>query len=343
VNTGSAMRRLTTFVNVCGGLLLLAQSATLAGTRSEHPLVPLATGKSELVAFDISPFPYYGTVPGEETPFLDAVFGERRGHTSPRGGVYWEDQTYSDRRVLLYLPKGFDARRPALIVVFFHGNHATLERDVRDRQQVPPQVAQSGLNAALVAPQFAFDAADSSAGRFWEPGVFAGFLNEAAERLARLYGDERARSAFNAAPLVLVAYSGGYLPAAWSVYYFGADERVRGVVLLDALYGETDKFADWIEERRSGFFLSAYSSSARDENLSLQRLLSDRHIGFLNQLPSRLSDGNVVFLATAAEVTHGDFLSQAWAPDPLRAVLAKIKGFSRAPFRSGRNGQTQSR
>ena len=47
-----------------------------------------------------------------------------------RGGTYWEDQTYSDQRVLLHIPKGFDPRRPALMVVFFHGNEATLERDV---------------------------------------------------------------------------------------------------------------------------------------------------------------------------------------------------------------------
>ena len=63
-----------------------------------------------------------------------------------------------------------------MIVVFFHGNGATLTRDVRNRQQVPRQIVESGLNAVLVAPQFAVDAADSSAGRFWEPGVFAQFM-----------------------------------------------------------------------------------------------------------------------------------------------------------------------
>jgi hypothetical protein len=45
------------------------------------------------------------------------------------------------------IPKGFDPRRLALIVVFFHGNAAALARDVRDRQQVPREVAESGLNA----------------------------------------------------------------------------------------------------------------------------------------------------------------------------------------------------
>jgi hypothetical protein len=85
---------------------------------------------------------------------------------------------------------------------------------------------------------------------------------------------------------------------------------VRGVLLFDALYGETDKFADWIKEQRSGFFVSAYTRSSRDENLSLQQRLTLHHIDFRTELPPRLSDGNVTFLATGAEVTHGDFISQ---------------------------------
>jgi hypothetical protein len=338
----SILPRLTTFAKLCGGLLLLAQTAA-AGTRSENPLAPLPAAKSQLFAFDISPFPYHGEVPAEDKPFFDTISGARRGHTSPRGGVYWEAPTYSDRRVLLYLPKGFDPSRPALLVVFFHGNHATLERDVRDRQQVPRQVADSGLNAALVAPQFAFDAADSSAGRFWEPGVFARFLDEAAERLARLYGNERARPIFEAAPLVLVAYSGGYLPAAWSIYHLAAAKRVRGVLLFDALYGETEKFADWIKEQRSGFFVSAYTRSSRDENLSLQQRLTLHHIDFRTELPPRLSDGNVTFLASSAEVTHGDFISRAWVSDPLKVTLQRIPGFARARSASGRPMKTRSR
>jgi hypothetical protein len=59
---------------------------------------------------------------------------------------------------------------------------------------------------------------DSSAGRFWEPGVLARFLDEAAGRLARLHGDERAQPMLKAAPLVLVAYRGGYLPAVFELF-----------------------------------------------------------------------------------------------------------------------------
>jgi hypothetical protein len=170
------------------------------------------TTRESIVEFATTPFPYDGEVPGQGKPFLDTADGARRGHTSPRGGLYWQDQTYQDRRVLISIPAGFDPRKPAYLIVFFHGNKVILARDVVARQRVPQQLAASGLNAVLVAPQFARVALDSSAGRFWQPHVFAEFLDEAAGHLATLYGDPAARARFNTMPVVLVAYSGGYCP-----------------------------------------------------------------------------------------------------------------------------------
>jgi hypothetical protein len=306
-----------------------ARPVSTRGTPHVRPMQPLAAAATDLVAFSTSPFPYDGWIPEQNKPFLDVSSGGRRGHTSPRGGVHWEDETYSDRRVLLHLPKDFDPRRPATIVVFFHGNHATLERDVRDRQRVPDQLDAAGINAALVAPQFAVDAADSSAGRFWEPGVFARFVAEAGARLTAVYGDRRARRLFAAMPVVLVAYSGGYLPAAYSLHVGGAEARLRGVALLDALYGETDKFADWLRRRHhAAFFVSAYSNSSRDENLNLQHFLREHDIEFHNALPTHLHAGTIVFLATG-DVVHDDFVTHAWVDDPLTDLFARLHAFRR--------------
>ena len=159
---------------------------------------PSRAAKLKLVAFKTSPFPYEGQLPGRDKPFLDTEKDGRRGHTARGGTVYWEDTTYSDRRAPPFIPKGFDPARPGLIVVYFHGNQAALERDVWRRQQVPRQVAQSGLNAVLVAPQFAVDALDSSAGQFWEPRAFRRYLEEAAKHLARLDGDPWGSARFDA-------------------------------------------------------------------------------------------------------------------------------------------------
>jgi hypothetical protein len=294
---------------------------------------PRVEPKTEIVPFEAAPFPYSAhSLPGQEKPFFDVEKEGRRGR-STRGGVYWEDTTYADRSVLLHIPRSFDPGRPGLMIVYFHGNQATLERDVRDRQQVPRQVAQSGLNAVLVAPQFAVNALDSTAGNFHAPGAFRRFLEEAAANIARLHGDPRAKSAIEAMPAVIVAYSGGYLPAAYTAHHGGAGDRLRGIILLDALYGETEKFAEWIEARESGFFVSTSSSSTRQENMAFQRQLAGRGIDVDTELPETLTPGSVVFVRSPEGVEHRDFVTNAWVEDPLKAVLGKIAGYPRGPGR----------
>ena len=296
-----------------------------------RPVVPqpVTEAKMQLVAFNASAFPYRGADLGSNKPFLDARNGKKRGHTSLRGDVYWEDTTYSDRRSLLYLPAGFDPQRPLLLVLYFHGQSATLERDVVTRQAVPRQVAESGLNVALVAPQLAFDAADSSPGNFWKPGHFAAYVDEAAERLMRLYGNRAAGRQLNLASVVIVAYSGGYLPVAYALNRGGAGHRVKGVILMDALYGDQEKYAAWLAaRRRQAFFLSAYTESTRDENGTLQALLDKKRIPYARTLPSTLDAGTAAFVACGPRDMHGDFVTRAWRPDPLKAALAMIPGYA---------------
>ena len=284
-----------------------------------------------LVDFETTPFPFHGTVPGKYKPFMDVVDNGRIGHSSLRSGVLWEDQTYNDRRVLLSIPKGFDPRRPAAMIVFLHGNEARLDRDVRDRQGVPRQLAASGLNAVLVAPQFALDAKDSSAGRFWEPGVFRVFLHEAARKLADLYGTGDAEFVFDDAPVILVAYSGGYLPAAAALRYGGAGRRVRGVVLLDALYGEDETFERFIAERGADVFVSVYGKSSRPGNEAMVRRLAARGIPVETILGGAIAPGAVTFLDAGDDVPHLDFVTAALGGDPLRQILSRLRGFPKNP------------
>jgi hypothetical protein len=314
---------------VVATLLFAPAGMNTAFAQGAREAKPLADARSALVPFEHSPFPYRGEVPEKNRPFLDAAEGERRGHTSPRGGIYWEEQTYSDRRSLLFIPKGFDPRRPALIVVFFHGNEVKLLRDVRNRQEVPRQLAESGLNAVLVVPQFAVDALDSSAGRFWQPGAFTQYLAEAAERLAQLYGDDRVRGTFERAPVVIAAYSGGYHPAAFILQSGAVDGRLHGVILLDGPFGDIEKFADWLSRRTPAFFVGTYGKSAREENGVLQRLLPDRGIGFQTALPRRFGPRSVSFVAAPDDVKHADFVTDAWVKDPLKVLLRRIPGFPR--------------
>ncbi len=279
-------------------------------------------GTLALVPFANAPFPYNGDIPETGEPFFDVVSNGVRGHTSPRGGIYWENQTYSDNRSLLFVPNGFDPNQPAAIVVFFHGNEATLERDVALRQDVPAQLARSGLNAVLVAPQFARDALDSSAGRFWEPGAFAAYLGEASDQLAAVMGDQRLAARFDRLPVILVAYSGGYYPAAYAAT-LGGSRRLCGIILLNSLFGEEDYFARWISGRGAGFFFSAYSIASLSWNQSLQAMLAETGIGYM-MAPTAIEAGRVIFRPVTNAVDHDAFVTNAWTLDPLQALLSQV-------------------
>jgi len=289
---------------------------------------PLKEARTQLVAFNASAFPYRGIVPDSRKPFLDAQNGKRRGHTTLKGDVCWEDTTYSDRRSLLYLPPGYNPQLPGLIVLYLHGQGATLERDVQARQAIPRQIADSDQNVALVAPQLAYDAPDSSAGNFWKPGHFAAYLDEAAERLMRLYGDKRTGAHFNASGVVIVSYSGGYVSTAYALATGGAAHRIKGVILMDSLYGDEEKFAAWAAARRKlAFLLSAFTESTREENTTLQGLLGKRRIAHTSGLPTALTPGTSAFVPCGGWEMHGDFMTRAWGPDPLKQALTMIPGY----------------
>jgi hypothetical protein len=288
----------------------------------EHPSA--REDQTTLVSLKSSAFPYLGNNPRTDEPFLNISKGERRGHRGMGGKVFWQDETFNDNRVLMHVPESFDARKPGVIVVFFHGNGATLERDVRDRQMVPQQISESGVNAVLLAPQLAVDAADSSAGKFWQPGGLKRFVTESSEHLAKLYGDPRAAKTFANMPVVIVGYSGGFVPAAWSLEVGGLGNRVRGVFLLDAVYGELDKFASWIENNRSGFFVSSYTHYTKRHDNELIHMLKEKGISVAEDMDGPLKPGSVVFVETPEGVTHRDYVTQAWTENPLKEVLVKM-------------------
>ena len=290
---------------------------------------PLKRAKSALIEFATSPFPYDGLVPDKDAPFLDVTSGERKGHRMPSGRIHWEDTAYRERRVLLHIPRGYDFTRPGVMIVFFHGHRATLGRDVRDRQQVPAQVSASGINAVLVAPQFAFNAQDSSPGKFWEPGGFERFIAETGVKLTALHGNPTTADVFASMPIVIVAYSGGYLAAAWCLDVGGIDERLRGVVLLDAVYGEIEKFAAWIVNHQTTFFFSAHTESSQKENMALKTRLAEQGVSVSTALNQSSWKRGVTIYSNNPEIKHDDFVTQAWVEFPIKEILRRLDEFRR--------------
>ena len=289
----------------------------------------LKQSRTDVVEFLAGPFPYDGKTPGAERPFIVTGEDGKRRHYSARGHAFSES-TFNDQRTLMHIPQGFNIKKPGVIVVFFHGHGAELNRDVLRRQKVPAQISASYSNAVLLAPQFALEAADSSAGNFWKPGGFAHYLREAARNLARLYGNPAAEKTFAHMPVIIVSYSGGYGPAAAVIRNGGIGKRLAGIVMLDSLYADLGTFENWILNNRSAFFVSAYLGSTRGQNRELRETLKDKRIPVADSLSGRIRPGTVAFIAgNPEEERHRDFVTQAWTVGPIKDVLDRLAEYRR--------------
>ena len=91
-------------------------------------------GADPLIGFENSAFPYFGKNP-------------RSG-----GGAYARAAATATTACSSMCRRDSTCSKPGVIVVFFHGHGATLERDVRDRQLLPKQITESGVNAVHGRP-----------------------------------------------------------------------------------------------------------------------------------------------------------------------------------------------
>ena len=245
---------------------------------------------------------------------MDVDDNGRLGHSSPRGGVHWEDQTYSDRSVLLAAPQSFDPAKGGVIIVFFHGNNATLSRDVIARQQIVRQLSDFGLNAVLIAPQLAVDAQDFERRALLVVGrlclVPQRGAVEAWRPLPRTHAAPSGACQSSSSPIAAAicrppirSRSGAIRARARTCAARRALRRARQIRELGGGAG------------RSAFFVSAYSTSSRAGNDAIRSELEAAGVPTVSGLPSQLTPGVVAFV-DAGSVDHNDFVTSAWAAPP---------------------------
>ncbi|HEV7983593.1 MAG TPA: alpha/beta hydrolase, partial [Xanthobacteraceae bacterium] len=99
-----------------------------------------------------------------------------------------------------------------------------------------------------------------------------------------------------------------------------------GIVLLDALYSGIDKFANWIADNRSGFFVSSYTPHTRGHNADLEQLLRAKSVPYGAELRHDHLPGSVTFLP-AGPISHRDFVNHAWVDSPLKDILVRLDDY----------------
>lgn len=251
------------------------------------------TGRGWIVRLASAPFPYDGTDRDGSPFFQQADRAGRRLRRTTTGARYPEVPHFADDRVLLHIPPGFDAARRPLVVVFFHGHESDIATTVVERLQIPRQIEESGANALLVAPQLALRARESHPGKLVSPGATARLLDEAAAALAA-GSSAMAAADIRGADVVLAAFSGGYLATAMALDRGGIADRVRAVILFDALYGALDVFEAWlVRRRRRDVFVALAGDATAGNSTELAVRLRCRGVAVSDALPGRFDPGAV--------------------------------------------------
>lgn len=294
---------------------------TRHGGRKSKPAVSRGEAVTFVQSLHHAPFPYAGKHEDTDVDFFDAVDPEsgRRFHTNRQGDRMAEDEHYRDDRVLFHVPKDFDPRKSFAYILFFHELWTDVLTSVREHE-LTRQVDISKRNVILVAPQLARNAADSSPGKFFRENAFQRFMAEAAEVAASRLGWAH-KKAFDSAPILLTAFSGGYKSVAYILDRGGVQERVKGVFLMDALYDEVDKFEQWaVGWIRRAFLVSLTTHGSCDENMKeLRSRLALRWIHSKAGWPGRLGRGEVYHVRV--ETPHRDVPLLGPPRDPLAALL----------------------
>lgn len=165
------------------------------------------------------------------------------------------DEHYNDSSVAIFIPKNFTQARKIDIVVHFHGWFNNIDSTLQQYRLIE-QFVESGKNAILVVPEGPKNAADSFGGKLEDKDGFKKFIDEVIAFLVQ----QKKVKATRIGDIILSGHSGGYHVMSYILMQGGMPDHVKEVYLLDALYGETEKYSYWLDHYK-GKMVNIYTDS----------------------------------------------------------------------------------
>ena len=205
-------------------------------------------GSSETSRLAITQFHegFLVTLHPESAPFPQ----ERR-----REGYTYHDRTYSfrdhydDSTVKVFFPWTWRENGPINLVFFFHGWYSSINDEIAQFHLLE-QFRDSKVNALLVLPETAKDAPDSFGGKLEYRDGFRKLVDEVMHDLHRggFVGTEKVKH------IVLAGHSGAYHVISQILSRGGLTSKIKDVMLFDALYGDLEDFAQWVDSRQGHLY-----------------------------------------------------------------------------------------
>jgi len=245
-----------------------------------------------------------------------------KGHTGNHVFYNTADH-YCDSNVLIVVPKNLKADKKVNLIFWFHGWHNNIDTTLAyyhlDRQFIA-----SGIDAVLVLPEAAKDAADSYGGKLERPGVFRALV---ADVLQELKNKKMIGVDCGSGHILLGGHSGGGEVISFIVENGQMD--INEVVLFDALYGGTEKFMIWLKADTSHRFIHLYTDygyGPKDESQNMTTQLKQEQIPYFETeesglTPQEIQNNKLLFIHSLSQ--HNDII---FNPDNFKLL------FSNSPF-----------
>ena len=200
---------------------------------------------------------------------------------------------YRDDRTLAFVPGGLRPGATIDVIVHYHGHRAEAVSDAQ-RKLLREQLAASGAQAVLLAPQGPLRASDSAGGKHEEAGGLARFVREG---YAQLVKDQVLPAGARPGRVILSGHSGAYRVIAFGLERGGVD--VVEVWLHDGLYGQVETFRRWASgPGRRLISTHTPGGGTRAHNLGLAASLRRAGVPVVDD-PQRIAGARVAILAVS--------------------------------------------
>ncbi len=203
--------------------------------------------------------------------------GRANGHMYDNKMYNTEDH-YMDSTVAVFIPKGYKDEAAVDLVIHFHGWNNNVDSTFAHYKLVK-QFVESGKNALLVVPEGPKNSPDSYGGKLESTGGFKNFVNEL---LDTLYAKGKIKNE-RVGRIILSGHSGGYRVMAYILMRGGLSASIKQVILLDALYADTEKYVYWLDHY-DGKLIDIYTDhgGTKDDSENLMADLKGWGIPFVS-------------------------------------------------------------
>ena len=173
---------------------------------------------------------------------------------------------YMDSSVLIAVPKNFDAGKKVDMIFWFHGWSNNID-SASVRFHLLDQFAASLSNSIFVLAETTKNAPDSYGGKLEYDNTFKELVADIEEKLKK---EKIIPGKTETGNIILAGHSGAYRVMAYILQK--GNVPVQEVILFDALYGQTDKYLDWIHLDSSYRFIDIYTNGGGTDGESKEML-----------------------------------------------------------------------